>query len=284
MPCTTNAHEDVVMDLAPTGDLTTDTAVTRSAPNRYEAVIRDGYGAGESVPNGGLVLAIAARAMADASQRPSLVTVTGQFLRRTQPGTAAISVEILRTGRVVMTRAQLDQGGQTALHATGVFADRAALPQRTWVTSAAPELPVPDACVPPSDLAGSGPLWAPPPVSQRLEHRMPADQLQFALGSPNSHAAIKGWYRPLVGHADDTAVPFLMDALFPPTFTISEPVGFAPTIELTVQLRRPPGDGWLRYRFATRAIAGGVMEEDGELWTADGELVALSRQTALPAR
>jgi acyl-CoA thioesterase len=282
MPCTAYAHEDVLMDLAPTGDLTRDTAVARIAPDRYEAVIRDGYGAGDAVPNGGLLLSIAARAMAAASQRPSLVTVTGQFLRRAQPGAAVISVEILRAGRLVMTRAQLEQEGQTALHATGVFADRATLPQRTWVTSTPPELPAPDACVPPGDGATGGPHWAPPPVSQRLEHRMPPDQLQFALGSPNSHAAIKGWYRPLVGHADETAVPFLMDALFPPAFTIAGPVGFAPTIELTVQLRRPPGHGWLRYRFATRAIAGGVMEEDGELWTAGGELVALSRQTALP--
>jgi acyl-CoA thioesterase len=270
------------MDLAPTGDLTQDTAVTRTAPNRYEAVIRDGYGAGDAVPNGGLLLSIAARAMADASQRPSLVTVTGQFLRRAQPGAAVINVEVLRNGRLVMIHAQLDQGGHTALHATGVFADRAALPQRTWVVSTPPELPAPDACMPLGDLAASGPFSVQPPVSQRLEHRMPADQLQFALGSPNSHAAIKGWYRPLAGHADETAVPFLMDALFPPVFTIDGPIGFAPTIELTVQLRRPPGDGWLRYRFATRAIAGGVMEEDGELWTADGQLVALSRQTALP--
>lgn len=271
-----------MIDLAPTGDLTQDTAVARTAQNRYETVIRDGYGAGELVPNGGLLLSIAARAMADAAQRPSLLTVTGQFLRRAQPGAAEIRVEILRNGRLVMTHAQLDQGGQPALHATGVFADRSVLPQRTWVASTPPELPEPDACVSPDDFAESGPFSTPPPVFRRLDHRLPADQLQFALGSPNTHAAIKGWYRPLVGHADETAVPFLMDALFPPTFTIDGPIGFAPTIELTVQLRRPPGDGWLRYRFATRAIAGGVMEEDGELWTADGELVALSRQTALP--
>lgn len=60
-------------------------------------------------------------------------------------------------------------------------------------------------------------------------------------------------------------------------------LGFVPTIELSVQVRCPLTDGWLRHRFATRAIAGGIMDEDGELWTADGELIALSRQTALPA-
>lgn len=270
------------MDLAPTGDLTQDTAVVRTGSGSYEAIVRDGYGAGESVPNGGLLLSIVARAMADASQRPALLTVTGQYLRRAQPGTAAINVEILRSGRLVMTRAQLGQAGQAVLNATGVFADRSTLPQRTWMTSTPPELPDPDACLPASSLAGKGPFSAAPPVFSRVEHRLPADELQFALGAPNEHAAIKGWYRPLVGQADESTVPFLMDALFPPAFTIDGPISFAPTIELTVQLRRQPGAGWLRYRFTTRAIAGGVMEEDGELWTADGELVALSRQTALP--
>lgn len=269
------------MDLAPTGDLIRDTAVTRTADGSYQTIIPDGYGAGASVPNGGLLLSIAARAMAQAAQRPSVLTVTGHFMRRTQPGTAAIDVDILRSGRMVMTRARLSQNGDLAVHATGAFADRSALPGRTWVGLSPPELPDPDACLSADDLKDD-PSAATHPVFQRLEHRIPRDQLHFAPGTSSPRAEIAGWYRPLVGQPDEPAVPFLMDALYPPVFAMGL-LSFAPTIEFTVQVRRAPGEGWLRYRFGTRAIAGGVMEEDGELWTADGHLVALSRQTALPS-
>ena len=269
------------MDLTPTGDLAHDTAVTGTEGGGYRAVIRDGYGAGAGVPNGGLLLAIATRAMAETAQRPSVLTVTGHYLRRTQPGVAAIDVDVLRSGRMVMTRARLRQDSGPALHATGVFADRAALPRRTFVQLSPPELPDPDACLSAADLGGD-PNVAAHPVFGRLEHRVPPDQLHFAPGRSSSRAEIAGWFRPLVGHCDEPAVPFLMDALYPPVFALGL-LAFVPTIEFAVQVRRAPGDGWLRYRFRTRAIAGGIMEEDGELWTAGGELIALSRQTALPA-
>jgi acyl-CoA thioesterase len=269
------------VDLAPTGDLRRDTAITRTADGSYQAIIRDGYVAGASVPNGGLLLSLAARAMAQTAQRPSVLTVTGQFLRRTQPGTATIDVDLLRSGRMVMTRARLRQNGEPALHATGIFADRSLLPRRTWMTLSPPELPDPDACVSSDDL------WDDPsanahPVFRRLEHRIPHDQLHFTPDSISSRAEIVGWYRPWTGPCDEPTVPFLMDAMYPPIFATGL-LAFAPTIEFTVQVRRAPDDGWLRYRFATRAIAGGVMEEDGQLWTADGDLIALSRQTALPS-
>lgn len=267
------------MDLAPTGDLTLDTAVTPTAPDCFETLIRDGYGAGAAVPNGGLLLSVVARAMAHASERPALLTVTGQYMRRTHPGTATIAVDVLRRGRMVMTRAELEQEGERVLNATGVFADRATLPRRTWLRLSPPELPDPDACLAADDFPG---LSTFPPILWRMEHRIPHDQLRFMPGNPGTDAEIAGWYRPRAGRADEAVVPFLMDAMYPPIFAIGLQ-DFAPTIELSVQVRRPPNDGWMRYRFATRAIAGGVMEEDGQLWTADGELIALSRQTALPS-
>lgn len=269
------------MDLEPTGDLMADTAVTRTAPGCYATTIRDRYGAGSGVPNGGLLLAILARAMADTAARPSLLTVTGQYLRRTRPGPATVATQILRSGRMVMTRAHLEQDGDVAVHASGIFADRATLPQRTHIAMAAPDLPDPPACMSVDDIPDSVARDF-PPIFRRLDHRLPADQLSFARGARSEHATVSGWYRPLTGTLDEAAVPFLMDAVFPPVFNIGM-FAFVPTIEFTVQIRRSPGDGWLRHRFSTRAIAGGVMEEDGELWTADGDLIALSRQTALPS-
>jgi acyl-CoA thioesterase len=265
------------VDLAPTGDLTLDTAVTQTATDGFETLIRDGYGVA-GVANGGLLLAVATRAMAHAAQRPSLLTVTGHYVRPMHSGRSRIDVDVLRRGRMVMTRARLEQGGDLALHAAGVFTDRSLLQQRTWLRLSPPELPNPDECLAVDDLPGTD--WF-PPIAWRMEHRIPHDQLHFAPGNTSTNAEVVGWYRPRAGRADELAVPFLMDAVFPPVWAIAL-TGFAPTIELSVQVRRPPGDGWLCYRFATRAIAGGVMEEDGQLWTSDGDLVALSRQTALP--
>ena len=61
----------------------------------------------------------------------------------------------------------------------------------------------------------------------------------------------------------------------------------APTIDLTIHIRRPlppagmaPED-YVLGRFSTRLAVAGVWEEDGELWTPGGELVAQSRQLAL---
>ena len=56
----------------------------------------------------------------------------------------------------------------------------------------------------------------------------------------------------------------------------------APTIDLTVHFRAPlPYTGPLVARFTTRLARDGFFEEDGELWTPDGTLIAQSRQLAL---
>lgn len=59
------------------------------------------------------------------------------------------------------------------------------------------------------------------------------------------------------------------------------------TLNLTVHVRGPlarstwqPGD-WVLARFRTRLSADGFLEEDGELWTANGTLVADSRQLSI---
>ena len=72
---------------------------------------------------------------------------------------------------------------------------------------------------------------------------------------------------------------------FPPTiFNADLPVAWTPTLEMTTQVRGLPEPGWLRCKFSTRFITGGMLEEDGEVWDASGRLVALSRQLALVPR
>jgi acyl-CoA thioesterase len=61
---------------------------------------------------------------------------------------------------------------------------------------------------------------------------------------------------------------------------------FAPTVDLTVHFRSPAAaaaiaDEYVFVTFRSSTSAGGFFEEDGELWSRDGVLLAQSRQLAL---
>ena len=90
------------------------------------------------------------------------------------------------------------------------------------------------------------------------------------------HASLTG------GRPDALAVPVLLDCWPPAVFgrTLEPTASGAPMLELTVHWRDRPGPGWHRTWFETRLVAGGYMDESGELWNDDGRLVAESRQLA----
>jgi hypothetical protein len=54
----------------------------------------------------------------------------------------------------------------------------------------------------------------------------------------------------------------------------------APTLELTIHWRHPVPSGWLNARVHSRQLAGGYLDENGELWSEGGIRVAESRQLA----
>ena len=58
------------------------------------------------------------------------------------------------------------------------------------------------------------------------------------------------------------------------------PGTWAPTLELSAHIRALPVTGWLRVRVSTRNFAGGLLEEDAEVWDSADRLVAQSRQLA----
>ena len=75
----------------------------------------------------------------------------------------------------------------------------------------------------------------------------------------------------------------LCDSWFPAVFSVVREPLAVPTLDLTVHLRADlprPGD-WVLGRFTTRTVRDGFLEEDAELFSADGELLAHSRQLAL---
>jgi hypothetical protein len=96
---------------------------------------------------------------------------------------------------------------------------------------------------------------------------------------------IRGWFRLLDGEPIDPYGLVLGADAFPPAvFTANLPLGWTPTIDISVYVRDPGPHEMLMCRFYTRFVTGGWLEEDGELWDTSGRLVAQSRQLALLAR
>ena len=79
---------------------------------------------------------------------------------------------------------------------------------------------------------------------------------------------------------DELAVPLFMDSWPASIWAATGRSPGTPTIELSVHWRTTPRSGWHLAWFHTSHAAGGYFVEDGALWSADGTLVAQSRQVA----
>jgi len=268
-----------------------DTAVEALGTGRYRGTVDPGWAVIEgAAPNGGYVLALAARAMRDALPHPDPVTVTAHFLAPPEPGPVDIEVELVRSGRRHSTvAAKLWQGGRERTRLLGTFADLGAADGPTRLDRPGLDLPPLDDCVDATsrsvERAKDG-AYPAPPILMRFDHRMPAEMMGWAEGRPLGRGEMGGYLRWADGAPMDTlGLLVVADCYPPPVFNMGDSrLGWVPTIELTVQIRKRPADGYLATRFTTEAITNGYLEEDGEAWDADGDLVVLSRQLALVAR
>ena len=77
------------------------------------------------------------------------------------------------------------------------------------------------------------------------------------------------------------SLPLFCDAFPPSLFALYGYIGWVPTLELTVQIRRKPAAGWILATFETDDLHNGLFIETGTLWDSAGQLVARSRQLAM---
>jgi len=265
------------------GEFDLATAVRDLGGGSYSATVTHGWDIGGNA-NGGFLMAICGRAMADHVGRPPL-TVTAHFLAPAPSGPGTVDVETVRDGRRLATaNATLRQDGRDVMRVLGTFGHQTFDQQGdgpTLVTGAPPELPPFDDCViprsPSDDFA--------PALFDRLAVRLRPGDEGFRLGVPTGRAEIAGWFafsdtQPI----DAVALLFVADAFPPPVFNTGLPVGWVPTLELTVHVRGVPSPGPLRCVYRSRFIQGGLLEEDAEMWDSRDVLVAQSRQLALTPR
>ena len=252
--------------------------------HRFRTEVHPGWDIGGNA-NGGYVLALAGRAMTAAMGRPPL-SVTAHDLAPSPPGECEVTVTTVRAGgRLATCAASLVQSGRELIRVLGTFGtptDRG----HHYVDGGPPDLPPYRECVTRaaatpsdgSDFPASG-------LMDRLAVRMHPDSLGFVAGTPTGRAETSGWFafaqeEPI----DEIGLLLAADAMAPAVFNSGLPMGWVPTVELTVHVRARPAPGPLRCRFSTRFVAGGTLEEDGEIWDSADVLVAQSRQLALTPR
>ncbi|MFG3292529.1 thioesterase family protein [Streptomyces sp. NPDC048179] len=260
-----------------------DTAVTRRSPGVYDIDLSAGWTIINAV-NGGYLLAVLGRALADTLPHPDPFTISAHYLTASQPGPAVIRTDTVRTGRTLSTgQASLfqydDEGREVErIRVLASYGDLATLPDDVRTTAVPPAFPAMDQCFGPED--GPAPVDGSSAITDRLMLKLDPSTLGWALGAPSGKGEMRSWFGLADGRdPDPLSLLLAVDALPPTAFEIGLK-GWVPTVELTVHVRHRPAPGPLRVSITTRNLAGGFLEEDAEVWDSADRLVAQSRQLA----
>ena len=254
-----------------------DTALVPAGNGLWSGHVADGWATPRG-PLGGYVMALMLRAfeLAVGEPRRSARSVTMHFLRVPEVGPVTLSATVERAGRSLSTvSGRLEQYGKPIGLALGAYS----VPWESPILGdqAMPSVPAPEGREPVGDL-GRG---TPPAFTERLtmQHRFGPRPFSGA-----GEGMTGGWIglreeRPV----DALTIAVLADAWFPAPWPRLKALAPAPTIDLTLHFRVPLPfpDTLLLGRFQNRLVREGFFDEDGELWTSDGTLVAQSRQFAL---
>ncbi len=257
-----------------------DTAVEGQGDGRYGGEIHERWWVGRG-PNGGYVGAIMLRAMQLEVPDRAPRSMTVHFLERPEVGPAEVRVTVERSGRsAAYLSARLVQGETTRAIALAVLST-------DWTGPEFAVLEMPE-IAPREELTE---LPSGPPIPEIFENYRVVPGIGEPIFTGGDVPRTGGWLRTSEPRELDAPLVFaLMDAWFPTAFVLTEEPFPAPTLDLTVHFRAPlpvPGSGpedFYVADFHTALGRDGFFEEDGELWTADGRLIAQSRQLALTFR
>jgi len=275
------------------------TAVHEVAPGRFTSSI-DGDWSTPIGPNGGYVAALAVRALEagmNAGGERRLRSVTLHYMRSPAVGHIDLTVEAARTGRRFSTgRLTATQDGREVLAAIATFGAPELEQIMSW------SYPMPEVLPPPAWDAGTqepaeyrpkAGMWvAPTDGPATLPHRL---RLAPRLGHPpfarvpvrEGGPMTGGWLTLAEQQAIDSAyVALCVDAWWPPAWEVLTVPATMATLDLTIHIRGDIPPGGIEHqpllgRYTSRAAINGLIDEDGDLFLADGTLIAQSRQLAL---
>lgn len=267
------------MTTAPATEFDRATAVTSLGDGAWAAECDPGFWVVRG-PNGGYLAALMLQAMqaelGDPAREPR--SLSCHYLRPPAPGALHIDVTVERSGRTMSAlTARMSQDGRECVLAMGAFAVEMDGP--LTYAAPAPAVPPPDAVPVLRTIPGDVPVF------ERVEVR-PA--LGGAPCGGGTEALTGGWLRladprPL----DAVALALFADAWMPSPYVVTDAPVPALTIDLTVHLRAPAAAAAVGPEepvlvvFRSTTAAGNFFEEDGEIWTRDGVLLAQSRQLGI---
>jgi acyl-CoA thioesterase len=264
--------------VAPPHHFDADTALEPLAELRWRAWAPEHWFVGRG-PTGGFLAALAARAAEAATERP-LRSLALHFVAAPAVGPIDVAAVVEREGGTYSAvSVRLEQDGRPvtlgvatlgALPATGADWDAATMPDAAPL-AATHAIPLDEGGMP-AFMRNYDLRWA----------------FGTAPGAPSAVPESGAWMRTAEPRTlDAPLVAALTDAWAPAAFVALGRFVAAPTLDLTIHIRRalPPAEmgpeDHVLGRFSSRLSVGGVWEEDGELWSPGGELIAQSRQLAL---
>ncbi|WP_436326482.1 thioesterase family protein [Brevibacterium sp. FAM 27836] len=259
------------------------TAVERNGDHSFTADLDAGWKVAGAV-NGGYLLGVAGRALRDLRPTtPDPLVISTFYLGPSREGPVDITTRTLREGRSTANYGiELSQNGAPTIAAMATMGNLGELPDDVATTATPPQMPPPEECI--SVAEASEDFKNAAPIIDRFDMRLDPATAGFAVGKPSGRGLLQGWIR-LVDGTDPEPLSLLtfLDA-FPPVMFDLGRFNWAPTMELTAHVRALPAPGWIGARISTKNIAGGMFEEDCDLWDSSGRLVAQSRQLARQPR
>jgi acyl-CoA thioesterase len=257
-----------------------DSAIEQVAPGTYKARVHERWWVVRG-PHGGYLAAIIARALEHSLGQPDrpIRSFTTHFVAPPDEGPIRIQTSIERAGRsITYMSARVDQDDR--LVATSLAAFSGPWKGFEFDDAPAPDVPGPEESIPV------------PHEGEGIPDFLGNFDMRFNLGNAPfigaDEAVIGGWIRMRDKNVADAAtIACYMDAWAPAVFPRSTEPIVAPTIDLTIHFRAPfplegaTADDFYLGKFSSKLGRDGFFEEDGELWSPNGLLVAQSRQLAL---
>lgn len=255
------------------------TQAIRVDETTYDVCLDPGYSIGGPL-NGGYLMAVALRAVVDASPHAHPVSTSAQFLKAPRPGPARMRVEQLKAGKTAaFARATLLQDDVPQIE---LLVTTATLNDVEPDYSAEPPHPMPplEECVRlPAPKPESGMT-----INAQVEMAFDPPTIGWLSRRPTGRPEARAYFRMADPQDPDPYVLALAVDALPPVVFSAGGKGWAPTVELTWHLRALPAPGWLTLLGSGRLIADGWFDEEVEVRDSTGRLVAQSRQIARVGR